>query len=254
MVPLWSQAAFWGLVAGSALVLGAAIAYFTDLPHRLIAAIMGFGAGVLISVLSFELLEEAYTEGGFGPATAGFLGGAALFSAVNWYLSRRGAEHRKRCGGCVEQPAEADMPGSGLAIAVGALLDGVPESIAVGLSLADGGAVSAVAVAGFFLANVPEGLSSAAGMKQAGRSAGYIFGIWSGIAVLSGVAALLGYAVFGGFSPAVVAATTALAAGGVLATLAETMIPEAFDQAPHFIGLITATGFLVAFTLTQLSG
>jgi zinc transporter, ZIP family len=105
----------------------------------------------------------------------------------------------------------------------------------------------------FFLANVPQGLSSVTGMKEAGRSATYIFGLWISIAILSGVAAVLGYTIVGGFSPKVVAATTALAAGAVLAMLAETMFPEAFENAQNFIGLITVAGFLAMFILTKMS-
>jgi ZIP family zinc transporter len=116
-----------------------------------------------------------------------------------------------------------------------------------------GGAVSTVAVAAIFLSNIPEGLSSSAGMKKAGRSSTYVFGVWTGIAVISGMAALAGYAVFSHFSPEVIAATTAVAAGAILAMLADTMIPEAFEQAHEFAGLITVLGFLAAFILTKLS-
>jgi len=143
---------------------------------------------------------------------------------------------------------------SGAAIAVGALLDGIPESIVIGLSMLGGGKVSMVAVAAIFLSNVPEGLSSAAGMKKAGRSATYIFGIWGGIALASGVSALAGYTVFEGFSNEVVAATTAVAAGAILAMLADTMIPEAFQEAHDFAGLITVAGFLSAFALSKMGG
>jgi zinc transporter, ZIP family len=248
---VWLQAGAWGLVAGSALVLGAAIAYFTPLSHRVVASVMGFGGGVLIAVLAFELLEEAHVHGGFGAAALGAVGGAIAFSTANLLLSRRGAGDRKRCGHCVAQPTEAQVPGSGLAIAVGALLDGTVEAIIIGLSLAVGPGVSAVAVVGFFVSNLPEGLSSASGMKMAGRSATYIFGLWTGIAAISGVAAWVGYAIFGSAPPVVVAATGAVAAGGLLAMVAETMMPEAFDQAPEFIGLITVAGFLAAFALAK---
>lgn len=137
---------------------------------------------------------------------------------------------------------------------MGALLDGIPESIVIGLSMLRGGAVSTVAVIAIFISNIPEGLSSAAGMKKAGRSAVYIFGVWGGIAVISGLAALAGYALFGNFSDDVVAATTATAAGAILAMLADTMIPEAFEEAHNFAGLITVLGFLVAFILTKWEG
>jgi ZIP family zinc transporter len=115
-----------------------------------------------------------------------------------------------------------------------------------------GGAVSWVAVVAIFLSNIPEGLSSAAGMKKAKRSARYVFGVWGSIALVSGVAALVGYAVFSHFSDEVIAATTAVAAGAILAMLADTMMPEAFEEAHDLAGLITVAGFLAAFILTKL--
>src|SRR4051812_1870534 len=121
-MPTWILAWFWGLVAGGALVVGAAIAYLTPVPRRIVAGIMAFGGGVLISALAFELMEEAYESGGLLATAIGFLSGATMFTAANWSLSRTGAKHRKRSEG--KQPSEADHPGSGLALAVGALLDG----------------------------------------------------------------------------------------------------------------------------------
>ena len=212
-VPLWIWAAVWGLVAGSALLIGAAIGYFVRVPQRLIAGIMAFGGGVLISALSFDLMDAAYQRGGFDATAAGFLGGAAIYTAANWYLAYYGAKHRKRSG--EQQPSEEENNGSGLAIAVGALLDGIPESIVIGVSMIEGGVVSAVAVAAIFLSNIPEGLSSSAGMKKAHRSRRRTSSACGeAIALVSGVASLVGYAVFSGFSEDVIACTTAVAAGG----------------------------------------
>jgi ZIP family zinc transporter len=219
-------------------------------PQRVIAGTMAFGAGVLISALAFEMVEAAVERGGFSATALGFVGGAAVYTFANWQLARYGARHRKRSG---KQPSEKDDEGSGLAIAMGALLDGVPESIVIGLSMLEGGAVSMVAVVAIFLSNVPEGLSSAAGMKNAGRSAAYVFGVWSAIALASAVAAWLGVAVFADVSDHTVAATMAIAAGAVLAMIADTMIPEAFDETHTATGLITALGFLTAFALTALA-
>jgi zinc transporter, ZIP family len=251
-MPVWAQAGLWGLFAGSALLVGAAAGYYLRVPRRLVAAVTAFGSGVLISALSFELMDEAYKRGGLDSTAIGFLGGAAAFTFANWALARYGAKHRKRSNG--QQPSEAEAAGSGLAIAVGSLLDGVPESIVIGLSLLNGGAVGWVAVAAIFLSNIPEGLSSSAGMKKAGRSARYVFGIWAGIALACGVSSLLGYAVFAGLGPEVVAATTAVAAGAILAMLADTMIPEAFEEAHTAAGLITVAGFLAAFALSKAAG
>ncbi len=246
-MPVWLQAGWWGLVGGAALVLGAGIAWFVRVPPLVVATVMAFGAGVLISALAFDLVDEAETRGGLGSTIAGFVIGAVGFVGANTLLARRGAKHRKRSGD--QQPAEADQSGSGAAIAIGALLDGIPESVVLGLSLLSGHGVGVGVLAAVFISNVPEGLSSAAGMKAARRSAGYIFGVWGGIAVLSGTAALIGAATLQHASAGTVAVITAVAAGAILAMLADTMIPEAFERTHALTGLITAAGFLTAFVI-----
>lgn len=140
-----------------------------------------------------------------------------------------------------------------MAIAIGALLDGIPESIVIGLSLISGKSVSLVAVFAVFISNVPEGLSSANGMKHAGRSRNYVFGLWSGIAFISGIASYLGYAVFGNMPSTVIASMTGTAAGAILAMIVDTMIPEAFEQEREWTGIITVLGFLVAFACSKLA-
>lgn len=250
------QAAVWGLTAASGLLIGAAVAvaFGGRLSHRVNANAMGFGGGALIAVLSIDLMDSAFRDGGPMAATLGFLLGATTFSAINWRLAQQGAKHRNRCGDCVRQPTEADHSGSGMAIAVGAFLDAVPESLVIGLSLLGGERIGLGLVAGFFLANVPQGFSSSSGMRQAGRSARYVYGLWTGIVLLSGIAAAAGYLLLGAAAPAVPAIILAFAAGAVLAMLAESMIPEAFADAQPFIGLITVIGFVVAFLIIKMPG
>jgi len=246
-VPVWLEAALWGLVGGGALLVGALVAWFVRVPQAVVAAVMAFGAGVLISAVAFDLMEEAADTGGLAAAAVGFVGGALAFLAANAALARRGARHRKRSG--EQQPSEDEQSGSGAAIAVGALLDGVPESVVLGLSLLSGGVVSVPVLAAVFISNVPEGLSSAAGMKRSGRPARYVFGVWVGIALASALAAFVGYAALGDASPQLTAVITAVAAGAILTMIADTMIPEAFETTRTWTGVITTLGFLTAFAI-----
>jgi len=258
-MPVAIQAGLWGLLSGSALLIGAVIGWFAPLSRRIIAAIMGFGAGVLISALSFELMDDAWQRtrdagSGFTPVALGFLGGASVYTLCNYSLGLWGARHRKRSCATHRGLDREKNPNNGGALALGALLDGIPESIVIGVSLLEGGAVGFVAVTAVFLSNLPEGLSSAAGMKAEGRSAGFVFLLWAAIALIAGVAAWLGYAAFAGVAPGMVAAVQAVAAGAILAMIVDTMVPEAFEGTHDFAGLIAVAGFLTAFALSKLAG
>ncbi|WP_420141966.1 ZIP family metal transporter [Sphingomonas sp.] len=248
------EAGFWGFVGGSALILGALIAYFASLPQRLIAGVMAIGSGVLISAVAFDLMDRAFHTGGFASTALGFLGGALVYTVANVLVSRKGARHRKRSGSNPNESQDGVQTNSGVAIAIGALLDGIPESVVIGVSLLAGGGVSAVTVAAVFLSNVPEGLSSAAGMKKAGRGPAYIFGVWGGIAAASGIAAMIGNVALAGASPDLVAAVMAVAAGAILSMLVDTMIPEATEATHEYSGLIAVLGFLLAFVLSKMGG
>lgn len=251
-MPMWLQALMWGTVAGGALVLGSGIAWLWKIPSKLVSTVMAFGAGVLISALAFELVDEAVEGGGLLPTVFGFLAGALIFVGSNVLLARAGAKHRKRSG--AKQPSEQDSPGSGTAIAIGALIDGIPESVVLGLGLVASGTVSPAMLAAVFISNVPEGLSSTAGMKKAGRGPAYVFGTWTGIAVFCGLASLLGYAALENAPGELIAFITAVAAGGILAMLADTMIPEAFEEHHNLTGFTAAVGFLTAFTIHHVGG
>lgn len=246
-MPTWIAAGLWGLLAGGALVVGAAVAWFVKVPRPVVAGVMAFGAGVLMSALAFDLVDDAERTGGLAATAFGFLIGAGVYVAANVVLSRHGARHRKRSG--EQQPSESEQSGSGAAIAIGALLDGIPESVVLGLSLLGGGGVGVPVLAAIFISNLPEGLSSSAGMKTNHRSAGYVFGVWIAIAVASGLAGAVGVLALQGASGGTVAFITALAAGAILAMIADTMIPEAFERAHILTGLIATVGFLASFAL-----
>lgn len=248
-MPVYLQAGLWGFAAGATLVVGAAIAWFAHVPRVVVATVMAFGSGVLFSALAFDLVDEAERSGGLTATLVGLLAGATAYVAANVALSRRGAARRKSDGD--EQMSEQEMSGSGTAIAVGALLDGVPESVVLGLSLLGGGGVGVPVLAAIAISNLPEGLSSSAGMKRNGRSARYVFGVWTGIAVASGLAGLVGCLVLDGASDPTISVITAIAAGAILTMVADTMIPEAFARTQLWTGLITTIGFITAFALTR---
>lgn len=242
---LWLLAALWGFFAGSALLIGAMLGYYLKIPRRLVASIMAFGAGVLISAIAFELMDEAYKLGGFLHVTIGFISGAVIFTGVNISLARKGGKHRKRSG-------EHMLECNSLAIAVGSIIDGIPESVAIGLTMIEGGVVSMATVIAIFLSNIPEGLSSSVGMKKAGWKAISIFGLWVSVALCTAIASLAGYTLFNNLPPGVIATSMALAAGAILAMLVDTMIPEAFSETHDLAGLITVLGFIVSFILSRI--
>ncbi len=131
-------------------------------------------------------------------------------------------------------------------------MDGIPESVAIGISLIGGGAVSWVFVVAVFLSNVPEGLSAAAGMKKADRSTAYILGLWGSVVVVSALSALFGYLFLAGASGDTVAIIQSFAAGAILTMLASTMMPEAYEEGGAVVGVVTTAGFLIAFVLSHL--
>jgi len=244
--PSWLQAGLWGWLAAASLLLGAAFAYLVPVGTRITAGIMSFGCGILISAVAYDLIFEGFRRAGVRPIVIGALAGSVSYAAANWFLIRRGARHRKRSG------AQQDSsPQGGLAIAVGSLLDGIPESVVLGVSLIGGAGVSLPVFAAVFLSNFPEGLSSAAGMKKAGRSKAYVFGLWGGIVALSGLAALAGAAFLGGAPPGVIALVQAVAAGALLTMVADTMIPEAVEGEHGMAGVLVVIGLLLAFFLSH---
>jgi ZIP family zinc transporter len=237
------EAAFWGLVGGAALLVGALMGVYLRIPLRVVGLVMGFGTGVLISAVAFELTREAYDRSGAVPVVLGLLAGSLVFFGGDWVLDHRGAEGRK-------SPTGMQSGAGASALVLGALLDGIPESAAIGVSLIGGGGVGVAVVVAVFLSNIPEGLSASSGMRASGHSARSILALWGGVTLASTVAAALGYALLGDASPTLVAVTQAFAAGAILTMLSDTMVPEAVKHAGPLVGLVTALGFVSAFLLS----
>jgi zinc transporter, ZIP family len=237
----------WGIVAASSLLIGALIALRLPVGHRTIGLVLGFGAGVLISAVSFDLVEEAVemeTTRAW-PVAIGIFMGCGTFFGGDWLIDRMGGRHRKNMHGAQED-------GSPLAIVLGTVLDGIPESMVIGLTIYEGGEVGAAYLAAVFISNLPESLASTAGLAASGWNAMRILAMWTGIVLISGVASLAGYALFQGSSPDTVAFVLAFAAGAILTMLADTMMPEAYENGGRLTGVATTLGFVVAFAIHTL--
>jgi len=238
----------WGLVGGSTLVVGAVLGLVHDWSSRVIGLVMAFGAGVLIASVAYELVDDAAHAGTFGATAAGLAVGSLTFFVGDVLIERAGAKDRKLS----TAPAAGAAAASGTALALGALLDGIPESAAIGVTFLEGGAPSLAFIAAVALSNLPEGLSSSTGMRAAGHSVRSIIGLWVGIALVSGLAAGLGYLFLDGASDDVLAFVMTFAAGAILSMLASTMLPEAAREGGPVIGLVTSAGFFAAVLMDRL--
>jgi zinc transporter, ZIP family len=236
----------WGLLAASSLVVGAALALWIRIGVRTIGLIMGFGAGVLISAVAFDLVDDALgMESARWPVVAGILAGCGVFFGGDLMIARLGGADRKDAKG-----AQAD--GSALAIVLGTVLDGIPESLVIGVTIYKGGAVGAAYLAAVFISNLPESISSTAGLKASGWRAVPVLSMWAGIAFVSGAASLAGYVLFQGASGDVIAFILSFAAGAILTMLSDTMIPEAHEHGGNLVGVVTTLGFILALAIHAL--
>ena len=239
------EAFAWGLLAGSSLLIGGWIALTVRIPTSVLGLVMAFGAGVLISAVSYELVLEAVeTSEGRGGTAAGLFAGAIVFAAGNELLARKGAGDRKR--------SQRQQEGSPMAIVLGIVLDGIPESIVIGVSLIGGGGVSAAVIAAVFLSNLPEAIAATTGLMRTGWTRGRVMLLWLVVAVVTAFAAAAGFAFFDDASPQTIAFVLAFAGGAILTMLAETMMPEAYEHAGRNVGLVTTLGFAVAFAISYL--
>ena len=220
------------------------------LPQRVVGLVMAFGAGVLISAVAFELVEEGIRKGNEAgnwqwPIALGLTAGALTFFVGDLYIDRMGGNERKR-----SQPT--GQGGPALALTLGIVLDGIPESIALGLTLLEGEGVSAALLAAIFLSNLPEAIGATTGFEKSGRSRRWILGLWLLIVAASGVAALAGFTLFENASGTTLGFMDAFAAGAILTMLADTMMPEAFAYGGKLVGLLTTFGFALAVGLAAL--
>lgn len=258
------EAAFWGFVGGGSLIIGALLGLFLTVSRRTIGLVMGFGAGVLISAAAFELTLEAYEAAGGPSAAAGLIAGSVTFFAGDWLIDRGGGHRRKSpVHGGMPHPRDLDTPSpakatagaatattGGAALVLGALLDGIPESAAIGISLLGGAGVSTAMVVAVFLSNIPESMSASTGLRASGRSTSWILSLWAGVAAASTLSAVLGYALLGDAPPATMGFIQTFAAGAILTMVADTMVPEAVEHAGRLVGIVTVLGFAVSFFLS----
>jgi ZIP family zinc transporter len=239
------EAFLWGGLAASTLLLGGLLALRFSIPKLTLGLIMGFGAGVLLSAVAYDLvLEASQTATRELIVTLALLGGAVVFFFGNRYLARLGSAN----GDATNQKTSS----SGMALILGAVLDGIPESIVLGLTLIGGGGVGISVLLAILLSNLPEGIAGTSDLIESGWPAARVLRIWAIVIFASAVAAFAGYAIFGKAQPNVIAGVQAFAAGAIIAMLTDSMIPEAYENGGDLVGLITALGFATAFGLVLL--
>ncbi|MDP9444133.1 MAG: ZIP family metal transporter [Actinomycetota bacterium] len=256
------QSLLFGVIASSALLLGALAGGRIQLPKRVLAAMLAFAAGALITALAFELFEDSYQQGGLWRAALGLLAGAVVFTVISYWLDRAAEGHREEDHGSEkldtdapasdEAPSPASVSGAaGLALLAAVTLDGVPENVALGVSLGEGTGGLAL-LAAIFVSNFPEALVGSASMRQQGRSQWYIVGMWTACAVLLALAVVLGAGPLSSATKETLSLPLAFAAGAVLASLADTLMPEAYEDGGPIVALSTAAGFVLSYYLSTL--
>jgi zinc transporter, ZIP family len=246
------EAAAWGLLGASSLLAGALIGTRRRaIPTRALGLILGFGAGTLFSAVAFELTEDAYSLGGADAVALGLAFGALAYFAGDQVIERRGGEDRMSPHGRRREGAPQGTD-SGSALLLGAVLDGIPESAVIGISLLGGQQVSVAVLGAVFISNLPEAIGSAAGRHKEGIATRHILLIWMLVVLASGAAAALGYGLLKGASGNTVALIEAFAGGAVLTMLVDVMIPQARTEGGPRVGLATVLGFALAYLLSTL--
>jgi zinc transporter, ZIP family len=237
----------WGALAASSLVIGALLGLVREWPRRLVGLVLAFGAGALISAVSFDLAEEGARLGGADALAIGLAAGALTYWGANRLVERSTG---KRRGGPSSHGEDAE---AGPALALGALLDGIPEQAVLGIGIAAGSGVSVGLLAAIFISNLPEAVGSSTAMAADGRPHRTIRRLWLVVAVVCTLSTVAGYAIADAVSGNVQGAIDGFAAGALLVMLIDAMIPEATREAGDIAGLLTVLGFAVAAALSAVS-
>jgi ZIP family zinc transporter len=235
-----------GLAGASSLVLGCLIAYAYPIRPRVLALIMAFGVGVLFSAVAYDLVADSFDISGGEGITLGLLVGGLTFYAGDLYIERAGGGDRKSMSG--PQPDG----GGARAIVLGTVLDGVPESMVLGLSILVGEGVSTTMLAAVFLSNLPEAMAASTGLRNSGQHLAKTLRMWGLVVLVSAIAAAIGYGLLDGASPTTIAFVQSFAAGAILTMLVDTMVPEAVRHGGPVVGLVTTLGFAIAFGFASL--
>jgi len=236
----------YGAISGLSLLLGAWVGTFFNLRQKTIACFMAFGSGALICALTFGLMEEAFGHGGFDAVIIGFLCGGLVFIGGDYLIHISGGRKHKR-----RQLVRWSRESNGKLITMGAVLDGIPESIALGISLFNGEGRGLLMLVAIFLSNFPESISSINGLRKEGFSKNKIFALWGFAAIATVAVCVLSFSFLHDISLNSFGIIEAFAAGAILAMLADSMIPEAFEEGGFNIGLFTVLGFLLAFIVSR---
>ena len=242
------EAFLWGTVAGASLIIGGVVAIRVSLTRRVVGLIMAFGAGVLLSAVAYELVHEAFeTSAGDGGVALGLLAGSVVFFTAENLIGRLAGEGEEESA-----DGSAHAKQAGRAIVLGIILDGIPESLVLGLTVLEAGTVSAALLVAVFLSNLPEAIAATTALSRAGRDPTRIMRFWVLVALGFGLTSLLGYVVLDAASPRTLAFVLAFAGGAVLTMLANTMMPEALHHGGKLAGLLTTVGFALAFAISSL--
>jgi ZIP family zinc transporter len=233
-------------LAASSLVLGAVLALGRRWSQRQIGLVLAFGAGALISAVSFELAAEGLSVGGLGATAIGLGAGALTYFGLDGAIARRFAGDRTRAG-----RSQGEDPGT--ALALGAFLDGIPEQLVLGIGLAAGEGIGVGLLVAIFVSNLPEAIGSASEMRAAGTAPRKVLALWCAVAAICALASVAGYGLADVTSGDLRAAIDGFAAGALLVMLIDSMIPEATRESGRAAGLVTTLGFAVATALSSVS-